>query len=66
MMSFLLLLLLYNNFIPIITKPTRITDHTKMLIDHIYINKSIHQVKSGIAVFDISDHLPIFSIINVH
>ena len=41
--------------------------HTKMLIDHIYINKSIHhQVKCGIAVFDISDHLPIFSIINVH
>jgi endonuclease/exonuclease/phosphatase family metal-dependent hydrolase len=54
-----------NNFIPIITKPTRITDHTKTLIDHIYINKSIYQVKSGIAVFDISDHLPVFSIINV-
>ena len=53
-----------NNFIPIITKPTRITDHTKTLIDHIYINKSICQVKSGIAVFDISDHLPVFSIIN--
>ena len=53
-----------NNFIPIITKPTRITDHTKTLIDHIYINKSICQAKSGIAVFDISDHLPVFSIIN--
>jgi hypothetical protein len=23
-----------NNFLPIITKPTRITDHTKTLIDH--------------------------------
>ena len=54
-----------NNFIPIITKPTRVTDHTKTRIDHIYINESIYQVKSGIAIFDISDHLPVSSIINI-
>ena len=52
-----------NNFLPIITKPTRITDHTKTLIDHIYTNMAIDQVKSGIAIFDISDHLPVFTVI---
>ena len=27
-----------NNILPIITKPTRLTDHTATLIDHIYTN----------------------------
>jgi hypothetical protein len=49
-----------NNMTPVITKPTRITDHMKTLIDHIYTNTSISQIISGIALFDISDHLPIF------
>ena len=52
-----------NNFLPIITKPTQITDHTKTLIDHIYTNMAIDQVKYGIAIFDISDHLPVFTVI---
>ena len=28
-----------NNILPIITKPTRLTDHTATLIDHIIIYK---------------------------
>jgi hypothetical protein len=28
-----------NNITPVITKPTRLTDHTKTLIDHIYHQK---------------------------
>ena len=31
-------MLLTLGFMPIITKPTRITDHTATLIDHIYTN----------------------------
>ena len=31
-------MLLSSGFMPIITKPTRITDHTATLIDHIYTN----------------------------
>jgi hypothetical protein len=49
---------------PVITKPTRITDHTITLIYHIYTNASISQIISGIALFDISDHLPVFCAIN--
>ena len=54
-----------NNFIPLITKPTRITDHSKTLIDHIYTNMPLSEVLSGIAVCDISDHLPVFCVMNV-
>ena len=53
-----------NDMIPVITKPTRITNHTKTLIDHIYTNTSISQILSGIALSDISDHLPVFCVIN--
>jgi hypothetical protein len=52
-----------NNLIPIITKPTRITDHSSTLIDHIYTNSPISQLTSGILEVDISDHLPVFCII---
>ena len=53
-----------NNFLPIITKPTRITNHTSTLIDHIYTNTPIEQITPGIATMDISDHLPIFCIVD--
>ena len=52
-----------NNFFPLITKPTRITDHSQTLIDHIYTNYNFDKIKPGIAIFDISDHLPVFSLI---
>ena len=45
---------------PIITKPTRITDHTSSLIDHIYTNSPEKLIRSGICLADISDHLPVF------
>ena len=50
-----------NNILPRITKPTRITNHTATLIDHIYTNNINHMI-SGIATIDISDHLPTFCI----
>ena len=53
-------MLLSLGFMPIITKPTRITDHTATLIDHIYTNTPEKLIKSGLCLADISDHLPIF------
>ena len=47
-------------FMPIITKPTRITGHTATLIDHIYTNMPEKLIKSGLCLADISDHLPVF------
>ena len=58
-------MLFSNNFFPLITKPTRITNHSKTLIDHIYVNMPTHQMLSGIALFDISDHLPTFCVISM-
>jgi hypothetical protein len=55
-------MLYLNNYIPLITKPTRITDHSSTLIDHIYSNTAIQNTVSGIALIDISDHLPVFCI----
>ena len=53
-----------NNISPVITKPTRITNHTATLIDHIYTNNT-NQTISGIATVDISDHLPTFCIADI-
>ena len=46
-----------------ITKPTRKTDFSATLIDHIYTNKKNLNCKSGILVTDVSDHFGIFSIL---
>ena len=54
-----------NDFLPLITKPTRITNHTKTLIDHIYTNAiNVFNATPGIATIDISDHLPVFCVFN--
>lgn len=42
-----------NNFLPLIIKPTRFTDHSSTLIDHIYANAPIQNTTSGIALADI-------------
>ena len=54
------------NLLPLITKPTRITDYTSTLIDHIYTNAPIHNTVSGICLVDISDHLPVFCTSDVY
>lgn len=51
-----------NNLLPVVTKPTRLTYHTATLIDHIYTNSS-RNVFSGILTVDISDHLPLVSVL---
>ena len=53
---------LTNSFIPVITKPSRITYSTATLIDNIYIkyNNNNTQIEPGILITDLSDHLPCF------
>ena len=58
-----------NNFMPTITAPTRITDNSVTLIDHIFIklpkSKIKNKISAGNLLCDISDHLPNFIIINI-
>ena len=52
---------LYSNmFIPLITRPSRITCHTATLIDNVFFNDFFDRSRSGLLISDISDHLPIF------
>ena len=50
--------------IPLITRPTRVTETSATLIDNIFTNKNISYGKSmyGILVSDISDHYSIFCV----
>ena len=45
---------------PLITKPSQIRTNRATLIDHIYINIIDKNMKSGLVINDISDHLPVF------
>ena len=51
------------SLLPMITKPTRITAHSATLIDNIFTNNTAVSSKNGSIISDISDHLPIFSIV---
>ena len=53
-----------RKFLPLITRPTRLTSHTATLIDNIFTNNIDDFVKSGFLATDISDHLPIFSLVH--
>ena len=48
-----------RNFIPTITKPTRITRNSATLIDNIVVGKQFHDYEANIGISDISDHLPL-------
>ena len=49
----------------VIDQPTRVTAHSKTLLDHIYVNSRQQNVSGGIAVSDISDHFPTFAVIEI-
>ena len=51
-------------FEPMITKPTRITDHSATLIDHIFFNSLEYYTVSRNIIYGISDHLPNSVLIN--
>ena len=46
--------------IPLITKPTRISNNSSTIIDHIITNHSKHELQSFIVKSYLTDHYPIF------
>ena len=57
-------LLYANSFIPLVNRPTRVTQFSATLIDNILTNnfQDIHKSTQGILATEISDHFPIFHI----
>ena len=57
-------MLLDNNYLPLITKPTRVQDLSISIIDHAIINPTVLKteckIKAGVIYSGITDHLPIF------
>ena len=49
-----------HGFIQMISRPTRITEHSATLIDHVFTNSVHDVVKSGVITYDMSDHLGTF------
>ena len=49
-----------HGFIPLITKPTRVTTHSATLIDHMYTNDITSTYNSGIVINDVADHFGTF------
>ena len=47
---------LSHSFIPVITRPTRLTLTSATVIDHIYTNDVTSKAKSGIVITDVADH----------
>ena len=47
---------------PLIDRPSRITEYSATLIDHIFSNNSNEQISNGLLINDISDHPPVISI----
>ena len=56
-----------HNYLPYITRPTRITSHSATLIDHLFMRVSSKDIEktilSGNLFCDITDHLPNFLIL---
>jgi len=55
--------MLAYNCTQLITRATRITDHSATLLDHIYTNNIKMPVQPGIILSDLSDHLPTFAMV---
>ena len=56
-----LILMIYRNYCPVITRKTRVTPISCTLIDNIFSNRVDEIESSGIITTNISDHYPIFS-----
>ena len=51
-------------FVPLITRPSRITSHTAALLDNIFVNNPSNYLHSGLLISAISNHLPAFSFLS--
>ena len=47
--------------IPLITNPTRITETSSSIIDHLYTNNISHKTDSFVILHNLTDHLPILA-----
>ena len=55
---------LYTNaFYPTISKPTRVTEHSATLLDN---NITGYCIKSGVLYNDITDHFPVFNLLQIN
>ena len=59
-------MIISSGYLPKITLPTRITDHSKTLIDNCFVKLSVNlsNTTSGILKYNISDHQPYFVILD--
>ena len=56
--------LLDKNMLPIITRPTRITQNSTTLIDNIFVSEKLyHFFEFAVIISDMSDHLPALSLL---
>lgn len=56
-----------NGYFPLISVPTRVTDTSSTIIDHIITNDHNHCILPGVIKTDmLSDHFPIFCSIDMH
>ena len=52
-----------NAFYPTISKPTRVTEHAATLLDNRITNITGYCMKSGVLYNEISDHFPVFNLL---
>ena len=50
-----------HGFTPVISRPTRITDHSMTLIDHIFTNSVSNFIRSGVLQDHFADHLGVYN-----
>lgn len=55
-----------GSFYPLIDKPSRVTTKSSSLIDNIFTNVLDTKITPGILFNDITDHFPVFQILNNH
>jgi hypothetical protein len=51
-------------FFPLISRPTRFSSNSSTLIDNIFTNHPVNASNAGIIISDLSDHLPVFYILD--
>ena len=49
----------------LINKPTRITNSTETILDHILTNLNYESCESGVLINDITDHLPVYAFCDI-
>ena len=59
-------MMLEGHYFPVINKPTRITDTSATVLDHIWIKLHHQHIKSGVILNSLSDHVPVYMCFNLN